>query len=302
MVSGYKKSSNKNSGVAFAKDKKQAIMAVVIMIFFFGSLINLGIKNYKEQHPDTTTSPDALTSQSTQPVTDANSAAIPTDPSLQSEQSAQPSLGTDNLTLPEQNTVTQQDANNIYSQAVNLQNNQSEPAVKSTLLPGEEIEIIPKKASSSKRINTKKVTIVVDNSVRSNPFLPVGGETVIAKKANAYILPYLTAPPEILPVNADAEKVMTTTISGILYDKYSPSAIINIEGSDYLVKKGDVINKYKILSIGKTQVLVQLGKNIYCAGVGELLTQTNINYNTIANLNKKFGGNDIPIGIRKKDY
>ncbi len=83
-------------------------------------------------------------------------------------------------------------------------------------------------------------------------------------------------------------------------DKYSPSAIINIEGSDYLVKRGDIINHYKVLYIGKNDVIVQLGKNIYKAGVGELLSPTDLNYNTIANLNKKFGGNNVQISVKKK--
>lgn len=296
MVSGYKKNSNKKFSVAFAKDKKQAIAAVVVAVIFLGNLIRLGIVSYQQEHPQQVPAPapDPILSRVD------GSAPSETPPEAQTNDPSMPSVSAspgniNNLTLPNQNSANPQDISN--SQMANLQENSSEPAVKSTLLPGEEIEIIPKKGSSLRRINTKKVTIVVDDSVRLNPFLPtneVGGTKTV--------LPYLTAPPEVLPSDSDAGKVMTTTISGILYDKYSPSAIINIEGADYLVKKGDVINKYKILSIGKTQVLVQLGKNIYCAGVGELLSQTNVNYNTIANLNKKFGGNDIPISIRKKGY
>ena len=44
-----------------------------------------------------------------------------------------------------------------------------------------------------------------------------------------------------------------------------------MEGTDYLVRTGDVINNYKILAIYKDNVAVQLGDNIYKAGVGELL-------------------------------
>ena len=52
-------------------------------------------------------------------------------------------------------------------------------------------------------------------------------------------------------------------ISGILYDKFSPSAILNIEGTDYLVKKGDVVNNYKVLNILEDSVTVKLGENVY---------------------------------------
>lgn len=198
----------------------------------------------------------------------------------------------------------QQDADNIYSQTLNLQANQPNKNASSLVSPltpnssGDEIEILTKKKVQAK--SEKMVSIVVDNSGRPNPFLPEGENIGISKSSKTVVLPYLTAPPETLPTDSDAGKVMTTTISGILYDKYSPSAIINIEGSDYLVKKGDIINRYKILSIGKTQVLVQLGKNVYQAGVGELLSRTDLNFNTIANLNKKFGGNDVSINVRKK--
>ena len=79
--------------------------------------------------------------------------------------------------------------------------------------------------------------------------------------------------------------------SFIMYDKFNPSAILNISGSDYLVRTGDVINGYKILSIGKETVTVQYGSNVYKASVGELFTGEGINFNTVSNLNSKFGSN-----------
>ena len=47
----------------------------------------------------------------------------------------------------------------------------------------------------------------------------------------------LMPPPEELAEGSDAARLLDTIVSGILYDKYSPSAILNIEGNDYLVKK-----------------------------------------------------------------
>lgn len=76
-----------------------------------------------------------------------------------------------------------------------------------------------------------------------------------------------------------------------MFDKYNPSAIINIEDTDYLVRSGDVINGYKILAISPQTVTVQLGSNIYKAGVGEIVTKDEgLNYNQVSNLSKKFGG------------
>ena len=51
-----------------------------------------------------------------------------------------------------------------------------------------------------------------------------------------------------------------------------------------------IINNYKVLSIGKDQVTVQNGANVYKAGVGELFTGEGINFNTVSNLESKFGG------------
>ena len=132
------------------------------------------------------------------------------------------------------------------------------------------------------------VTLAVEDTGRSDPFLPEG-EQVVSKpkpKGNIDLLP----PPEMITVDTTATEVITTKVSGIMYDKFNPSAILNIGGSDYLVRTGDIINNYKVLSIGKEQVTVQNGVNVYKAGVGELFTGDGINFNTISNLESKFGG------------
>ena len=100
----------------------------------------------------------------------------------------------------------------------------------------------------------------------------------------------LVEPPDVVNENSDAARVMDTVVSGILYDKYSPSAILNIEGNDYLVKKGDVVNNYKVVNIMQDSVTVKLGNNTYKAGIGEILTEGSLTHNDVSNLNKKFGG------------
>lgn len=145
-------------------------------------------------------------------------------------------------------------------------------------------------AGQSVGINDKMVNVSMADSGRNDPFLPYP-EAIPPKPKVTSHLPYLMLPPlENVKEDANATKVLTTKISGIMYDRYSPSAILNIEGTDYLVRSGDVINNYKVLSITKTVVTVQLGSNIYRAGVGQLLTSGGIQYNKIANLQHKFGG------------
>lgn len=139
----------------------------------------------------------------------------------------------------------------------------------------------------------KRSHISIPNGiVKANPFLPyrnIGNET---KKDIVDDVPRfdLIEPPETVGAGSDAARVLDTIVSGILYDKYSPSAILNIEGNDYLVKNGDVINNYKVVAINQDSVTVKLGSNTYKAGIGEILTDGDVQYNTISNLNKKFGG------------
>ena len=133
------------------------------------------------------------------------------------------------------------------------------------------------------------VITVPTGMVKADPFLPYRdiGEGKSIQDIPAF---NLVEPPEVINENSDAARLMDTIVSGILYDKYSPSAILNIEGNDYLVKKGDVVNNYKIVSIGQDAVTVKLGTNTYTAGIGEILTEGTIHYNDVSNLNKKFGG------------
>ena len=57
-----------------------------------------------------------------------------------------------------------------------------------------------------------------------------------------------------------------------------------------MVKKGDTVHKYKVIAIAQDSVTVQLGKNTYKAGIGEILTDGTVNHNDVSNLDKKFGG------------
>lgn len=135
----------------------------------------------------------------------------------------------------------------------------------------------------------KSVITIPAGTVKADPFVPYRdlGNTAPVADVPAF---NLVEPPEVVNENSDAARVMDTVVSGILYDKFSPSAILNIEGNDYLVKKGDVVNNYKVLSILQDSVTVKLGANVYKAGIGEILTEGSLNHNDVANLNNKFGG------------
>lgn len=272
----------KKGKLELAKDPKQLIIAGIVVAIFILNTIYMGVKIYQENNPpidQQTTTPDPFGPEAPQ----QDPAAMDTQNPLDSQAPIQDQASADKLA---------QDANDIYTQTIGMNGRNAE---KLSTAPDSSIEIMTK--PNTPRRFGKTVFISVDNSESLNPFSP-DRDNVAAPVS----LPFLTTPPENIITNSDAGKVMTTTISGILYDKYSPSAIINIEGADYLVKTGDVVNHYRILAIGKTQVIVQLGRNVYKAGVGELLSPTDLNHNTIANLNKKFGGNNVQISVKKKSY
>lgn len=261
--------SNKK-GLVFAKDPKQGALAVFAIFLLVGSMIYL----YNTMHPSVSDSvpPEAQNTTASQNLPDSTTG-----------------------TTPDQQNLAQ-DASDIFAQTINMQGNQNQTTVVPTTPSNEDVEIITKQ-----RMQGKMVSIPVADSGRLNPFLPDNERVASLSHSSHKVLslPYLTPPPETIPVDPDAGKIMNTTISGILYDKYSPSAIINIEGTDYLVKKGDIIKRYKVLSISKNSVVVKLGNNLYTAGVGEILSLSDLQ-NVTANLNKKFGGNDVTINIIKK--
>ncbi len=146
-------------------------------------------------------------------------------------------------------------------------------------------------ADQTKKDDTM-VAMSVEDLGRSDPFLPENERYAQAKARSKQKPKYaadLLPPPETISVDETATEVMTTKVSGIMFDKYNPSAILNINGMDYLVRSGDLVNGYKILSIGKETVTVQYGANVYKASVGGLFTDNGIHFNSVSNLSNKFG-------------
>ena len=157
----------------------------------------------------------------------------------------------------------------------------------------DDVEIIYNDAPKNSVPKASSTTILIEDTGRADPFLPEF-EVVISNTAKNMNRPKpsydLLPPPETITTDTTAKEIMTTKVSGLMYDKSNPSAIININNMDYLVRKGDVVNDYKVIDIDRKSVTVQYGANVYKAGVGELFTGDGVNYNAISNLEKKFGG------------
>ncbi len=114
------------------------------------------------------------------------------------------------------------------------------------------------------------------------------------------ISPYkfnLPVPPTGLDTGTMAAKITKTKVVGIMYNAKSPSAIINVDNKDYLVRPGDKIigQEYKVAKITPTWVTATMGSNVYSAAIGELFSKDGLNTNQtdIYNLKERFGGRKI---------
>ncbi len=150
----------------------------------------------------------------------------------------------------------------------------------------EKKELEKKKQLAQKQ--NKQVVIPVTNGGRANPFVPYDSVLANAKPPEFDLIP----PPLDIPA-ADplTDSMMSTKISGIMYDSQRPSAIINFGGSDHLVHKGDRVQGYQIIDITRDRVVLKYGTNIYRATVGQEVAGGNgVTFNEVSNLNRQFGG------------
>ena len=174
-------------------------------------------------------------------------------------------------------------------------------------------------------VTSKMVSYDITSIGRADPFMPYGeiaayeqARNSAIAEANKYnseimriqklknitireaddISPYsfnLPVPPTSLAgADAAAAKITRTKVVGIMYNQTSPSAIINVDQKDYLVRPGDKIigQEYKVLKINPSWITVSYGSNVYSAAIGELFSkdELNKNQNDLYNLKNRFGG------------
>lgn len=141
-------------------------------------------------------------------------------------------------------------------------------------------------------LNNSTVTVKIGDLGRDNPFRPYDPRMATAGSNLAYnsIGFDIITPPTTIMEDSSATRLLESTISGIMYDSRNPSAIINIDGQDQLVRKGDKLAGYAILDITRDKVVIKSGSNIYRAAVGQSIPLDAVNINQVANLKRKFAG------------
>lgn len=148
-------------------------------------------------------------------------------------------------------------------------------------------------AFANKPNDTENVTIAIGDVGRKNPFAPSGGKAATeAKTTTESSLDFeIIEPPELEPEDATVTKLLQTKVAGIMYDARRPSAIINIDGVDQLVRVGDILSGFEFIAITKNKVVIRSDNNVYRASVGQPLNAEKItNPIEISNLETKFKG------------
>ncbi len=118
----------------------------------------------------------------------------------------------------------------------------------------------------------KKQVISIIPTGRINPFMPIQkyDKAGIDDTVIQYDKVGIPTPPIKMGVkDEETVKMLTISVSGIMYDDVKPSAIITLDNNDYFVQKGDMLDNYKVIDIGRNFVTVAHDKNLFKANVGE---------------------------------
>lgn len=161
-----------------------------------------------------------------------------------------------------------------------------------------EIDDTPKPVKMDNGLDIDDVKVSIGDVGRKNPFVPFAVDKSSAVKSEDIIQTSsigfdVIEPPSLAEVNPEISKLFSTKVSGILYDEIRPSAILNIDGFDQLVRIGDTLGEFSILNITKNKVIIKSGVNVYRASVGQPLNAEKVVTSAeISNLEHKFYGSN----------
>jgi Tfp pilus assembly protein PilP len=158
-------------------------------------------------------------------------------------------------------------SNNI---SVDMSNNTNQPMYLA-LAQSKNRNTNKEQSNVSSNNNEETVVINVSNFGRSNPFKPYVEKSIILNQPSfqeSFI--NVPKPPEYQP-DPNFSTLFGIKVSGILYDAVKPSAIINVDNSDYLVHKGDYLFNFYVKDITYDKIAIKYRNNVYRAGIGEII-------------------------------
>jgi len=149
--------------------------------------------------------------------------------------------------------------------------------------------------------HSDKVIINVVNIGRDNPFKPYGLKSTDMLNSDNIKLPAgitygdIPPPPTFDPVSSgELKNMLECKISGILYDPEGKSvAIVNVKGTDYMVRKGDSVYDYYVERIGKNFITLRYMNNRYTLSPGESTGGTETAVEPVRRGTPEFAGNNF---------
>ncbi len=165
----------------------------------------------------------------------------------------------------------QKQVSNNNEKPLNVEKLMKEHQVKSLAVkdePTDEKNIEEENVKIEEEVAEEEIVVVtLDEFGRDDPFEPYQERSIVLDEDTGIV----PVPPE-LNTEPDLMNLMTAKVNGILYDKTNASAIISINDSDYLVRKGDKILSYEIEDITLEKVIIKSNNNYFSAGIGEIVT------------------------------
>ncbi len=141
--------------------------------------------------------------------------------------------------------------------------------------------------------NEEKVVISIVNFGRKNPFKPYSPARVIKSNKDVFAPDDIPLPPEYKgadEISHQASILLNSKVNGILYDPSGRSvAIVNLNGFEYMLHKGDIVENIEVNAISKNSVTLKYGNNSYTVSVGEVI-EGSIAQNTVQRSQNAFGG------------
>ncbi len=186
-------------------------------------------------------------------------------------------------------------ANNVDNNIVN--NNADEVQNNIPVVNEEQVSEIKPDENQNEAAEKKEVINVIPTG-RINPFVPLTKFNYVPAREKTEIITKVKTinnidydsinipkpPKKYGELTEDVKNLMSVGVSGIMYDKVKPSAIIKFQNEDYFVQIGDKLNNLRVVGITPNQVSVAFGKNIYSAKVGEEI-KIDLFYGNVSNGN-----------------
>ncbi len=141
----------------------------------------------------------------------------------------------------------------------------------------------------------EKVVISIIKFGRKNPFKPYTPSEEVHLRKEIIDIDDIPFPPtysDNTEIGKQAEILMNSKVNGILFDPYAKSvAIVNIQGLEYMLHKGDMVQGITVDRIAQNNITLRYGSNTYTVGVGDAV-EGGLYHDPVTRKQKIFAGSN----------